>query len=200
MKNRVAFFLCCFIIIICFTTCAVIKLKPKAVLSSITVATYLGHQSGVYGGCENWEITVNGKKIILDGLGAGAGLVAGEKYFMVYDSVNFTKYNLGNYSKILTYSPLFIKGEKTATSIGIIEESHFKRKKKNPKILYRISDSLIVETVFRVQINGVWYDHRQDNDVDSNFILPKARDQYEVEYWLENPKRVVLYLDKPIRY
>ena len=203
MKKKLVYFLCCYIVAISFCTCGIFKKYPDAVLSDTTVATFLEYKSYPHNGEYMWEVIINGKKSVLQGEGAlmeevGAGDVRGTKRIMVYDSLNFTKYGLIYYTQILPYSPIFIKGEKTATSIGIIEESHFKRKKKNTKILYKIEDYVIVETIFKVQINGVWYEHWQYNDVNSNFVLPKKGDQFEVEYWLENPHIVVLYLDKPI--
>ena len=165
------------LIILSLFSCAVKRQKE-------TVATYLGHDiNGVYGrgGTDTWEFTIDGKTYRDD---AWNGYIVGAKYIMVYDSLKPIKNN-----KIILERPVFIKEEKTDTTIGVItKKSSF------------ASHKTFMGISYKYQVKGTayeWWEWKKCDIGDS--ILPKAGDKYVVEYWTGNPKRSIVHFDKKIK-
>ena len=107
--------------------------------------------------------------------------VYGEKFQLEYNQDNPSE------SKIYRDLPVFQKDESTNYTIGrlISYDSWF----------------------FRDMVYKFWIENRfygkcqyQENDSSSRYPNVKEGQLFVVEYWLENPKRSIIHLDKPINY
>ena len=146
------------------------------------VATYLGHHSYVRGGSDYWEFYDNGKQYkILEG--ASAYIVPGEKCVLVYDSLQHDINYLVDGTR-----PVFISGEVTKKTFGIIITDHV-----------CITPKSFKDIEFEYHVNGRYYNTCRTMPERKDTLCVKRGDKFEVEYWQENPKRVIIYIDKPIK-
>jgi len=174
MGKNVLFLLSILVVITLFS-CTIKRQKA-------TYATYVEHRSYVRGGDDYWEFYYNGKRYKVIGW-CPTSKVIGEKYKIIYDSLQPG----GNY-EIDNSMPLFIPEEHIGKTIGIIIEDNVCVNSKKYKTIG-----------FEYHVNGRNYQTSQTIPPRKDPLCLKIGDKFEVEYWQENPKRVIIYLDKPIK-
>lgn len=109
------------------------------------------------------------------------GYVYGEKFQLEYNRDNPSE------NKIYREFPVFQKDESTNYVLGKL-------------ISY---DSWIFrDMVYRFWIEDRFYEQGQYQEKDSNEKYPKVEEGqlFVVEYWVDNPKRSIIHLDKPVEY
>jgi hypothetical protein len=147
------------------------------------VATLVEIRSYVRGGSTEWTFYDDkGKKYRIES-GHGDGDLVGMKYVIIYDSLHP---DLNN--QIIPTHPVFIHGEKTVKTVCTI----IRRGKCYPSR----GDN---EIVFEYHVNGRYYENYQQIRPRKDTICYNVGDKFEGEYWQENPKRVIIYLDKPVK-
>lgn len=105
-----------------------------------------------------------------------SSMIIGEKYQVEYDIEDPNK------SIVIKSKPVFLEDEKVNLTSGIVNS------------LSSIGNSRLS---YRYTVEGIVY--KKSQWYDSNFFTPKKEEQYEVEYWQQNPQRAIIHLDKPIK-
>jgi hypothetical protein len=110
--------------------------------------------------------------------------VIGEKFVLRYDKDNPEE------AEIVSYKPLFLKEEKTNYVKGNILRLYNK---------FNLIGSSKYAIDCEYIINGTTFIKSQDLPPNYKDIYPQLKegDKYIVEYWLQNPKRAIIHLDKP---
>lgn len=163
------------LILLTINSCAIKRQKES-------YATYIEHRSYVRGGDDYWEFYDNGKRYRVIGW-CPSSKVIGEKYKVVYDSLQ-----PGSNYEIDSSVPLFISGEHIGKATGFIIEDNVCVSSKKYKTIG-----------FEYHVNGRNYQTGQTIPPRKDTLCLKIGDKFEVEYWKENPKRVIIYIDKPIK-
>lgn len=106
-------------------------------------------------------------------------LVIGDKFIIRYDNKRPKK------SKVLLERPIFLNNEKTITTNGKITRI----KKYSKKAVY-----------FEYIANGKLYTRIQCLPNDYKNLYPSLVEgkEYQIDYWVDNPQRAIIYLDKPL--
>lgn len=147
-----------------------------------TYTTYVEHRSTARGGEDYWEFSNNGKKYKVFAFKPFSGVI-GEKCIIIYDSLN-----PGVNFEIDDSRPIFVKGEDTGKTIcTIIKHDVCFTPKKGELIL------------FEYHVNGRYYEGIQTIPPRKDFLCLKIGDKFEGEYWKQNPKRIIIHLDKPVK-
>jgi len=150
-----------------------------------TVATYTGSNRFGSMNFNEWEYIINGKK---QSTSAWDGRAIGAKYIMVYDSLSINKYGNVDKSMIDGRYPVFIEGEKTDNTIGIAEKTDW-------QVLKTSLDSIEGNVLFKYQVNGKGYkSYQYYKTLKSN--LPQKGNEYEVQYWVDDPARSIIHIEK----
>jgi hypothetical protein len=159
--------------------CQTIKIS-KIVIPVHTVATLIGQTAKPeFGsGLDIFEYKVNGMTYRY--IGNGVTDVIGDKYDLMYDSLR------PNVSKINFRKPVFLKDEQTSIAVGRISQYS------------GLSDSISDYYIsISYTVNGKDYIKSLNNYEK----ITVARDyEFQVEYWVENPKRSIIHFDRPITH
>jgi|GEM_PF-7051348 len=195
MKRKLFPVLCLFIIVISFSGCAAWKtfwaddppvLIPQNRLRK-TVATYVNY---VWRFTERnyslFEYEVNG--VLYRFHSNKYGFVPGEKFMLQYDELDPGNNEESSNMELLYSQPVFLTGERTAYTWG--------------ELLRTGEYNNVLSYTYR--IDGVDKDYHRtlylpDGDIVKNhpqLLEPGAK--FVVEYWLDNPKRSILYIDMPV--
>jgi len=124
-----------------------------------------------------WEYEVNGKLFTVEGSQRIIGALDGTKYIISYDSLHPERFQLQE------DKPVFLKNEPTGKVSGTITETTDYKKEK----------------YFTYTINGVEYVGVKFIGTLQNKLRLKKGNKYEVEFLIENPRRAIIHLDKPIK-
>ena len=146
-----------------------------------TVATKMSHETpygGSYASYDLYIYYVGNKRY--DYHGPNMGVPKGEKYLLKYDTLDPG----GDYphSDLRTEHPVFLPGENTKYTVGTLKKVH----------------KGFFSFYYAYTILGKEYAKTQ-------FLADRARDypqlvtgaEFLVEYWVNNPQRAILYMDKP---
>ena len=104
--------------------------------------------------------------------------VIGEKFMIAYDSKDPSK------SNIERHRPIFLQNEKTEYIEGKVVEFYFNQIR------------------FTYEVNGQTYkksQHFLKQDFNKYKSLISIGDVCLIRYWIENPKRSIIYLDKSVK-
>ena len=117
----------------------------------------------------------------------------------VIDEIFPIAYNPNNPDEFFAFSwnPVFLNKEITKSTTGIISRAPYQSKFFSKKPEKYSAHSI----EFTFWIDGSCY--RKSQHLPPMFIRNspgkiKKGDKFEVEYWIENPQRAIIYLDKPI--
>lgn len=104
------------------------------------------------------------------------GMVIGEKFAVEYEATNPEK------SIVHKSQPLFLDDEKTEKSIGYISDVGL------------VGNGWVR---FKYSVNNVPFWHFQ-NFKKTN-LQPQIGERYMIKYWLDDPRRSIIYLDQPVK-
>ena len=147
-----------------------------------TIATKMSHEMyGSHGSYDLYIYYVGNKRYDYTGPDM-AFAPKGEKYLLKYD----TLYPNGDkeHCRLITEHPVFLPGENTNYTVGTIVKSHKS---------YRSFD-------YRYTVLGKKYFTSQflaEDDPARNHPQLVNGAEFLVEYWVNNPERAILYIDKP---
>jgi hypothetical protein len=147
------------------------------------VATLVEIRHSERGGSTEWIFNDDkGKKYEIDA-GDAVGLMLGMKRVVVYDSLHPDINN-----ELDCTRPVFTPEEKTGKTVCtiIFRDKCYPSKRDN-------------EIHFGYHVNGRYYESFQPIPPRKDTICYKIGDKFEGEYWQENPKRVIIHIDKPIK-
>ena len=149
-----------------------------------TYVTYVEHKSYVRGGDDYWNFYDKGEKYEVLTFRPPSEVV-GEKYIIIYDSLNPAVKNKIDFSR-----PVFIEGERTNKTTCIVIKH---------KACYSIKKEKNILVEFEYYVNGRRYESICAAPLKKDTICYNVGDKFDGEYWMENPKRVIIYLDKPVK-
>lgn len=144
--------------------------------SKYTVATIFNHCYGyINGGSSRADFYLNGNRFFASGPCVGT-MVEGEKFKVIYDSID------PHINKLLLEEPVFLNGEKTAETTGIIDD---------------ISNKACSYYYFvgMDKIKKVQYYYR---GTDEKYPGLKKGARFQVDYDPNYPKRAIIYFDRPV--
>jgi len=108
--------------------------------------------------------------------------IDGEKFEILYDSTDCTN------QELLQYKPVFVDGEQTIRITGSVRTLDLTDK--------------TVRFKYEVEKDGVKRGYEKDQRLPKDFQKQypglEIGKQYEVEYWIKNPQRAIIYLDKNV--
>jgi hypothetical protein len=148
-----------------------------------TVAMKMSHESP-YGGHGSYDLYVyyiENKRYDYQGANE-SWAPKGEKCLLKYDTLQPDGYY--PHSELLSEHPVFLPGESTHYTVGTLIKMHKRQE--------------VFEYVYT--ISGKKYDRVQDLKIDDpvkNHPQLVNGAQFLVEYWVNNPERAILYIDKP---
>jgi len=130
------------------------------------------------------EFEVDGKKYKQRFYGPSYGMpYEGVKYSLKYDSLD------PNTIEVCYYCPIFLPDELTKTFEGEITRIYWKG---GTSYKYGFEYVFYVENVRVKKIQGL------PNDYKLKYPNLQENQKYEIEVWINNPNRAILYLDRPI--
>ena len=148
-----------------------------------TVATKMSHEMpyGGHGSYDLYIFYVGNKRYDYHGTNKSYA-PKGEKYLLKYD----TLYPNGDFEhvELITEHPVFLPGEKTNYTVGRLVKMH----KNSISLLYRYT------------VLGKKHEREQflaEDDPARNHPQLVNEAEFLVEYWVSNPERAILYIDKP---
>ncbi len=144
------------------------------------VGTVYKISPGSGGGAFIWHI-VDGKKYqAFDGT-RFYGMVIGDKFKILYDPLNPEKF------KTKSWEPVFLEDEETIEVTGEITKVNDHTWWSKGKIL------------FTYQVDGKFFKRGQHLAPNYKEYYPNLKEgnKYLVRYWVKNPQRAIIYLDKP---
>jgi hypothetical protein len=118
---------------------------------------------------------VNGE-LIYGEIAKDSKMVIGEKFIVIYEKNNPTIFQIDE------YSPIFVEDESVNSIVGEVTD------------LVTFGKNSVT---FQYVVEGMEYTKFQLYN--ESIFNPKKGDKYKVNYWLENPQRAIIYLDKPIK-
>ncbi len=114
------------------------------------------------------------------------GIVLGDRFNILYDPSNPESF------KVISWEPVFTEEEETKTIKGeLVRLSQFKW----------WGDDSRYSIKFDYEVNRETYTRGQDLPPNYKTIYPtlSVGQTFEVKYWVSNPQRAIIYLDKPIK-
>jgi hypothetical protein len=178
---KVKFFVVVKILLFCFWACGVYKRPVKTYATNISY----GYSHNVRQFESRWEFyDYNGKRCDdITSLEGESNDVVGEKFVLIYDSLHPRRYPLIDFSK-----PVFLPNEITEKTTCIIEYP-------------------IVISHKKKYIRFQYYVNGKGEYRGTQLVLPKKDstldfkkgDRFEGESWKNNPRRVIIYIDKPVK-
>jgi|SRR5690554_171459 len=154
----------------------------------VAIGTIVRHEQGQKSSGLDAVISYNYKDNVFEeriGSSKYEANVIGEKYKVLFDSINPNK------AIILDYQPIFEKSERTKVTIGKITR------------LYRFSwtdgkyiPNYAIEFSYYVDSTELTKSQSLPKDFKAEYPDLKEGVEYEVEYWIKNPKRAIMKLKK----
>lgn len=149
--------------------------KTKIIDPQKTIGTVIGFETYTKGINSVIEFYVNGKTFKVEGSQIN-GEIIGEKYEVFYEK------NEPSIAKANMMNPVFESNE---------------NKNKTKALITMVFKLGTPNVRFEYSINGVKYERWQECDLDKYKDVESGQ-YYEIEYWVENPQRAIIYLNNPI--
>ncbi len=110
------------------------------------------------------------------------GMVLGDRFNILYDPSNPESF------KIIRWEPVFVEEEETVQSTG--------------KLIKVTKESWMFfgSVIFTYQVGKKIYNRKQFlNPNLKNYEVMEIGNKYVIRYWIHDPQRAIIYLDKPIK-